>query len=97
MSPSAYQARGKVLQLSKLNLHFPFVTLCTLCKNIEYQAGAVDHPDFQFALEVTLLRRRQRMIENNDLDLIIGYRMADFLGFAGADEQRRIGAGALGQ
>ena len=44
MGPAANQARREVLQLGQFNLDLALVALCTLRKNVENQAGAIDHP-----------------------------------------------------
>ena len=46
-----------MLKLSQLNLYLALVALGTLRENIEDEAGAVNHPDLQMTLKVTLLRR----------------------------------------
>src|SRR5690606_40808293 len=76
------------------------VALGALGEDIEDQAGAVDHAHLQATLEVALLRRRERMIENDEFDLVIAYGVGDFLDLAGTDvqggirsEERRVGQG----
>jgi hypothetical protein len=47
VSPTPDQTRSKMLKLSQLNLHFAFMALCALRKNVENQAGAIDYSHFR--------------------------------------------------
>ncbi|GGI54526.1 hypothetical protein GCM10011430_17000 [Oxalicibacterium solurbis] len=46
-------------------------------------------------LKVTLLGRRQGVIENGDIEAVVGDRIADLVRLAGADEQGSIRSGTL--
>ena len=55
-----------MLQLCQLNLQLTLVTFCAQRKNIQNQRNAIDHTQIKLALEVTLLRGRQRLVKQND-------------------------------
>jgi hypothetical protein len=69
------------------------VTAGTLREDVEDEGIAIDHPALQFALEVTLLRWRQGMVEDDQVTLPLHDGAAYLFEFAAADEERRIGPG----
>ena len=54
-------------------------------------------PTPEVLLEVALLRRRQRLVEQHALRAVRQHQFLDLVGLAAADEQRRIGRLALGR
>jgi hypothetical protein len=70
VGPAADQARGQVLQLGQFHLQLALVALGALGENVEDQAGAVEHPHIQALFQVALLGRRQRVVEDDDFDLV---------------------------
>jgi hypothetical protein len=66
------------------------MALGALGKNIQNKAGTVDYAYLEQALEISLLRRGQRVIENGQIKRQISDRVPDFLGFARPHEKRRI-------
>ncbi len=65
--------------------------LRALREDVEDQRGAIEHPQIQRALEIALLRRRQRDVEDHHVRVIRGGERADLLDLAAADVVRRIG------
>ena len=63
VSPAAHQPRRQVLELRQLHLQLALEGLRTLREDIQYQSGTIEHPALQFAFEIALLRRRQRVVE----------------------------------
>lgn len=92
VGPGADQPRRQVLQLRELHLQLAFVAARALREDVEDQAGAIDHAPVQRALQIALLRGRERMIEDDDVDLVRVAGEAQFLGLAAADEHRGVGA-----
>ena len=72
MGPAAHKARGEVAQLRHLDLQLPFKRAGALGKDIENEAGAVQHAAIDRALEVALLRRRERPIKQHDFSVMLG-------------------------
>lgn len=95
VSPAADKAGRQMLQLGKLNLNLAFMALGALGENIEDQAGAIKHPRFQHPFEIALLRRRQGVIEDDDVELQIGDGIRNLLRLAGTDKQRGVRTGAF--
>lgn len=56
-----------MLQLGQLDLQLAFVALGAQREDIQDQCHAIDHAQVEFALEVALLRRRQRLVEQDDV------------------------------
>ena len=82
-------------ELRQLDLHLALVRLRTLREDVEDQRGAIHHVDLQLPFEIALLRRRQRVIEDHEVDLVVADQRADLLDLAGPDERGRVGALAL--
>jgi len=95
VGPAADQARGQVLQLGQFHLQLALVALGALGEDVEDQAGAIDDAAVQAAFEVTLLGRRQGVVEDDDVGIVDGRRLGDFVGLAAADKIGRIGGGAF--
>jgi hypothetical protein len=68
-----------MLQLRQFHLHLAFVALRPLGKNIEDETGSVNDPDFQNLFKVALLCWRQRMIENDNVEVLVLVSMRNFL------------------
>ena len=88
--PLARQPRQQVLQLRQLDLQLAGQAVGALREDVENELAAIDHLDLERALEVALLRRRQRVVEDGD----VARRCApisccDLLDLAGTDERRR--------
>ena len=84
-----------MIELRKLDLQLPLSALRTLGEDIENQAGPVNDPTLQAALEVTLLRGRKRMIENDEIGCMRRNLGSDLFDLAFAGEGCRIGAAPL--
>jgi hypothetical protein len=66
------------------------MTLGALGKNIENEAGPINHAGLEQTLQIALLGWRQRMVEDYEVELKISDGIANFLGFARSDKKRRI-------
>ena len=64
-------------------------------EDIENQLRAVHHAASENLLQVAALRRRQLVVEDDDVDVRFGERAGEFFGLAAADERRRIGPRTL--
>ncbi len=71
------------------------MALGALGKDVQDQAGTVDHMALEKALQVTLLCRAQGMVEHHDIRIQRIGRFPEFLGLARANEQRRVRARAF--
>ena len=66
-----------------------------LGKDIQDQAGAIQHPAFDYPFQVALLGRTQGMIEQHHIRFDLADQCGQLVALAGADEQGRIGSIAL--
>ena len=57
--------------------------------------GAVDDVDLNYFLEIAGLRRRQRVVEHDEIGVVILAQLLQFLDLAFADERADIGLEAL--
>ena len=71
------------------------VSVRALAKDLENQQGTVSDRHVQVALEIALLGRAQRLVEQHFLGAMHLREHADFIGLAAADKQGRIGHLAL--
>ena len=92
VSPRADQPRRQILQLREFDLQLAFVAAGALREDIENEAGAVDHAPIQRLLQIALLRGRERVIEDDEFDVVRLAREAQFFDLAAADEHLGIGA-----
>ena len=81
-----------MLELRKLDLQLAFAALRASRKDVEDQRRAVENPQIERALEVALLRGRQRNIENHEAGVGRKRLRLYLLDLAGADVVRGIGA-----
>ena len=95
VGPAADQARGHVLQLGQLDLQLAFVAAGALGEDFQNQQRAVVDRQADGALQIALLHRAQRLVEQHLLRTLSLGQQADFLCLSAADEQGRIGGLAL--
>src|SRR6185295_771990 len=69
VAPAAHQSRREVLQPRQVDLELAFVAARALAEDLEDEHRANDNGATEVALEVALLRRRQRLVEDDDLGL----------------------------
>ena len=93
--PAAHQTGAEVLQARQLDLQLAFVAARALGKDFQDQQGAVVDRQADGALQVALLHRRERLVEQHFARALALRQQADLLDLAAADEQRRIGRLAL--
>ena len=91
VGPAAHQTRGQMFELCEFDLQLTFARACALSEDIEDKTGAVEHPAADGLFEIAFLRRRERVIEEYDIDVFSGGARANFLGLALADEGGWIG------
>ena len=91
---AAAQARQPVAQLRELDLHRAFLARRVLGEDVEDQRDAVDDVDLEQLLEVALLRGRELVVEDHDVDVERVREVAQLFGLALADVGRRIGRAA---
>jgi hypothetical protein len=79
-----------MLKLRKLHLDLAFVALGALGENIQDEAGAINDPYLQMPLKITLLGRRQGVVEDDDVDLLAHDGISHFSSLARPNEQGGI-------
>jgi len=90
--PAAHETRGHVFELRQFDLQFAFVRACALREDVEDQSGAINDPTLRELLEVALLDRRQRVIDQDQVGVGRLFLRLEFLGLAAADEEFGIRA-----
>ena len=94
--PPAHQACGQVFETGQFDLKLALVTARSGAENFEDQSDAVQHFDAEVALQIALLRRRQRLVKYHRLRLVEGHQLLDFVGFARSDKQGGVRCAPLG-
>jgi hypothetical protein len=80
-----------VFELRELHFEFAFVAARPLSEDVEDQTRAVEHAALDELFEIAFLRRRQRMIEQHHVGIVLGSCDANFIRLAAPDEKSRIG------
>ena len=76
MGPGPHQARALVVEMRQFDLQRALLGRRALAEDVQDQAGAVDDLAAPGALQVALLHRRQRRIDDRDRDPALGDRLA---------------------
>ena len=83
-----------MLQLRQFHLQFSLVRAGALREDVENQPGAAQHAALHALFQVAFLAGRQLVIEQRQFGPVRTGGLADFIGFAAADEQARVRFGA---
>jgi hypothetical protein len=78
--------------MGELDLEAPLGRGRALAEYLEDEAGAVDHLDLRRGLQILLLDRRDRGVDDEQLGLPFRDRLGDQLGLALAEQRRRARA-----
>jgi hypothetical protein len=89
VGPGFDQPAALIGERGKLDLQLTFLGAGPLAEDLEDQAGAVDDLALPGPLQVALLDRRQRRIDDGDLDRRLGDDVAELLDGTAADQGRR--------
>ena len=81
-----------MLQSGQFNLKLALPALGPLREDVQNQRGAVEHCDAELTLQIALLHRRQRRVQDDNAGTRPKQLTADFLDLAAPQIQRRIGA-----
>ena len=88
---AAAQTRQAVAELRELDLHHALLAVRVLGEDVEDQRDAVDDVAREQLLEVALLRGRELVVEDHEVDVERVRELAQLLGLARADVGRGIG------
>src|SRR6185436_15378794 len=91
----ADEPRQQVLELRELDLQLALARPRPPREDVENQLRAVDDLAADLFLDLAQLRRRQLVVEDDDVDGGFRRRRGQALHLARAEERRRIGLGAL--
>ena len=89
VGPGADQPALLIDEMGELDLQAPFPRPRALAEDFEDQPGAVEHLDVPRRLEIALLHRRQRMIDDHQAGILGAYQPRQLLDLAGAEQGRR--------
>lgn len=85
-----------MFELRELHLQTPFTALRAGAEDIENELRAVEHGKVHGALDVALLRGRERDVEDEAVGLGLLGELSEFLDLPRPEEGGGIGFGALG-
>ena len=89
------QPRQQVLQLRQLDLQLAFARPRAPRKDVEDQLRAIDHLAIEPLVQLAQLRRRQLVVEDDQVGVGFGRRVRQHLDLAAAEKRRRIGLGPI--
>ena len=93
VGPAAHQPALLVVEVRKLDLEGAFLGPGALAENLENQPGAVEHLGVQFLLEIALLHRRQRVVDDDQLRLALLHDVGELRHLAAAEQRCRARVG----
>ena len=91
VGPAAHQAAADVLQLRELDFELALEAAGALREDIEDQAVAIQHALTRELLEVALLARGERVIDEDEIRFRLACHIAQLLRLAAAEEITRVG------
>ncbi len=89
VGPAAHQAALLVVEMRELDLQPAFGGRRALAEDLEDQPGAVDHLALELVLEIALLDRRQRAVDDHQLGFFLLAGGGDAFDLAFAEQRRR--------
>ena len=95
LEPGADQPRQQILQLRELDLQLAFARPRAAREDVEDELRAIDDLAFEPLLQLAQLRRRQLVVEDDDVDVGFGRRAREQLDFAAAEKCRGVRLGTL--
>jgi hypothetical protein len=91
VGPCAHQARTLIGQARELDLQAPLSCAGAAGEDLQYQARAVDHLGLPGLFQIALLHRRQGVVDDHDLDVLLGAEGGDVGHLALAEQGGRRG------
>ncbi len=89
VGPRAHQPALLVAEVGQLHLQAAFTRAGTLAEDFEDQPGAVENLAAPRLLEVALLHRRDRVVDDGETGIVLGDQLAELIDLAGAEQRRR--------
>ena len=83
VGPAADQPSLLVVEMRQIDLQRAFLGARALAEYLKDEAGAIEHLGVQRLLEIALLHRRQRMIDDDQLRLFFLDDLGELLDLAG--------------
>ena len=88
VGPAPDQPARLIVEMRELDLQPPFGGRRPLAENLEDQPGAVDHLGADLVLQVLLLDRRQRRVDDQQLRVLLLRELGNLLDLALAEQGR---------
>jgi hypothetical protein len=89
MGPRPHEPRALIRQRRQLDLQATLMGMGACPKYFEDEAGAVDHLGLPAPLEVALLHRAYRRVDDDEPHFVVGDESAQGLDIAAAEQRRR--------
>ena len=88
VGPAAHQPPGLIVEMGEFDLESAFGGRRALAEDFEDQSGAVDHLALELFLEIALLNRGQRAIDDDQLGPMLFAGHGDVVNLALAEQRR---------
>ena len=86
MGPAAHQPPGLIIEMGELDLQPALRGRRALAENLQDEPGAVDHLGLGLVLEILLLDRADRRVDDQQFGLGLAHRVGDPLDLAAAEQ-----------
>lgn len=77
--------------MRKIDLQLTFLGPCSVAKNLKNESGAVNHLCLKASFQISLLNRRQWMVNDDKVEVFAGNNTRKFGHLAFAKERRWFG------
>ncbi len=89
VSPRADQSALLIDEMGEFDLQAPFPRPCALAENFQDQPGAVENLQVPRRLEIALLHRGERMIDNDQARILGAHQPRQLFDFSATEQSRR--------
>ena len=91
VGPAPHQPALLIIEMRQFDLQPPLGGRCALAEDFEDQPGTIDHLGGERLLQIALLDRRDRGIDDDERRLLHAHLLGELLDLARTEQRRRLG------